>query len=84
MRLFTDHPVYGDYIDVVVLEESEYLGVFIVRELPMSSFLVNLRKRKCRDANAECSKLGVSQNMFCNLFAIDAFGDLSFQPSNED
>ena len=44
MCLFTDHSVYGDYIDVVMLEEPEYLGAFIVRELLVSSFLVNLRK----------------------------------------
>ena len=43
-----------------MLEESEYLGAFIVRELLVSSFLVNLGKCQCRDANAECSKLGVS------------------------
>jgi hypothetical protein len=60
VRLFTDHAVYRDYIDVVMLEESEYLGAFIVRELLVSSFLVNLGKCQCRDANAECSKLGVS------------------------
>lgn len=42
MSLLSDQSVHGHNVDIVVLEESQYLCVLILREPFMSPFLMNL------------------------------------------